>query len=163
MKKNAKNNEQKDSREATDGLHDSSVANAQPAQIPDDSEPDEILEADTKLYEAFSRLRAVRVPGKAKLTMQEAMKAAAEQYESYRRWKSKGGPLGKLKAWVEGKEGVKALGPPVFDSFNINWPSLNEGVLQITTEYEREQIVLYNLRLHDVPQDRTVYNEILPN
>ncbi len=165
MKKNAMNNEQKDSREAADGLHDSSVANARPARPPDDSDsdPDLILEADAKLYEAFSRLRAVRVPGKPKLTMEEAMKAATEQYESYRRWKSKGGPLGKLKAWVEGKEVFKALGPPVFESFNLNWPSLNEGVLQITTEYEREQIVLYNLRLHDVPRDPTVYDEALPN
>lgn len=163
MKKDAMNNEQKESREATDGLHDSSVANAQTARPPDDSDSDLMLEADAKLYEAFSRLRAVRVPGKPKLTMQEAMDAAEEQYESYRRWKSKGGPLGKMKAWVEGKEVFKALGPPVFGSFNINWPSLNEGVLQIATEYEREQIVLYNLRLHDVPRDSTVYNEPLPS
>ena len=95
--------------------------------------------------------------------MKEAMEAAAEQYESYRKWKSKGGPLGRLKAWVEGKEVFKALGPPVFESFSLNWPSLNEGVLQITTEYEREQIVLYNLRLQDVPQNRTVYDETLPD
>lgn len=164
MKKDAKNNERKDSREATDGLHDSPVA-AQHARPPDDSDSDSdlILEGDAKLYEAFSRLRAVRVPGKPKLTMEEAMEAATNQYESYCRWKSKGGPLGKLKAWVEGKEVFKALGPPVFDSFNINWPSLNEGVLQITTEYEREQIVLYNLQLQDVPPDPTVYDEPLPN
>ena len=161
MKENTKNNEQNDSREATDGLHDSSVANTEPARSADDSDSD--LEADARLHEAFLRLRAVRVPGKPKLSMQEAMKAAAEQYESYRRWKSKGGPLGKLKAWVEGKEVFKALGPPVFESFNLNWPSLNEGVLQITTEFEREQIVLYNLRLHDVPPDRTVYDETLPD
>ena len=165
MKKNGMNNEQKDPRKAADGLHDSSVANGQSARSPNDSDldPDLSLEADAKLCEAFSRLRAVRVPGKPKLNMKEAMEAAAEQYESYRKWKSKGGPLGRLKAWVEGKEVFKALGPPVFESFSLNWPSLNEGVLQITTEYEREQIVLYNLRLQDVPQNRTVYDETLPD
>lgn len=165
MKKDAMNNEQQDSRKAADGLHDSSVANARPARSPDDSDSDAdlILEADAELCEAFSRLRAVRVPGKPKLNMKEAMEAATEQYEAYRRWKRKGGPLGKLRAWVEGKEVFKALGPPVFESFNLNWPSLNEGVLQITTEYEREQIVLYNLRLQDVPPDCTVYDETLPD
>jgi hypothetical protein len=165
MKKDAMNNEQKDSREATDGLHDSSVAKARPARPPDDSDSDSdlIMEVGAQLYEAISRLRAVRVPGKPKLTMQEAMDAAEAQYESYRRWKSRGGPLGKMKAWVEGEEVFKALGPPVFGNFNINWPALNEGVLQITTEYEQEQIVLYNLRLHDVPRARTVYDERLPD
>lgn len=162
MKKDAMNNEKKDSREATDGLHDSSVAKARPARPPDDSELDLIMKVDAELYEAISRLRAVRVPGKPKLTMQEAMDAAEAQYESYCRWKSKGGPLGKMKAWVEGEEVFKALGPPVFGNFNINWPALNE-VLQITTEYEQEQIVLYNLRLHDVPRDPTVYDERLPD
>ncbi len=156
---------QKDSEEETDGLRDSSTTNLRSGKRPDDADadPDLIWEADAKLYEAFSRLRAVRVPGKGRLTMQEAMEVASDQYEVYRTWVSKGGPLGKLKAWVEGKEVFKALGPPVFESFSFNWPRLDEGVLQITTEHDRKQVVLYNLRLQDVPPERSVHDEPLPN
>jgi hypothetical protein len=165
MKERTMNEKQNDSHEVTDGVRDTSVANTRSGRPPDDSDadPDLTWEADAQLCKAMSRLRAVRVPGKGKLTLQQAMEVASEQYEVYREWSRKGGRLGKLKAWVEGKEVFKTLGPPVFDSFSFNWPPFDEGVLQITTEHERKQVVLYNLRLHDVPPERSVHKELLPN
>jgi hypothetical protein len=164
MKVNATNKEQGDSLETSDRLkHSSADTGSGPLPDRSDSDLDSIWEGNAKLREAFSRLRAVRVPGKQKLTMQEAMNAASDQYESYRNWKNKGGKVGKLKALVEGKEVFKALGPPVFDSFSFNWPPLIDGVLQITTEHNREPVILYSLRLQDVPPELTVYDQVLPN
>jgi hypothetical protein len=165
MKERAMTKENRNSHDETDGTRDFADANERFGQSSDDADadPDLMWEADAEFGKALSRLRAVREPGKGKLSLQEAMKVASDQYEVYRAWIDKGGPLGRLKAWVEGKEVFDGMAPPVFESFHFNWPPLDEGVLQITTEYDGQQVVLYNLPLQDVPSGRSVHKELLPN
>jgi len=105
------------------------------------------------LLQTISRLRLVRVPGKGKLDLKEAIAVAFDQGKVFRRWCEKGAPVGEIEVWVEGHKVMSVLpeSPAALEAFRFRVPCPDTAVLQLTTQLNGERIVLYNLLLRDVP------------
>jgi hypothetical protein len=145
------------SRRALERLRDSLLAeDDHPAQNDTDADADQEL-----LYGALSQLRKVRSPGKENLTLGEAVTAAYEQHVAFQKWCKSGRPIGGMKGWIDGKEEFVVR----HDLYDISFgmPPSDDAVLQITTHADGEDVVLYNLRLQDVPPDGMKEVKYLPN
>lgn len=125
---------------------------------------DSIADAYEKLFEtALVRLCTIRVPGKGKLSMDEAMEAALDQYEAFLKWGQSGRPIEKIIGWFEG-EMVFTVSPPAgFEELTFKLPPPADAVLQITTQIDEDQVVLCNIRLEDVGPEGLDHTELLPN
>lgn len=109
-----------------------------------------------QLFCDAARLRATRKPGKeGRLSVDEAIAARREQFETFDWWLGSGLPLGEIRAWVEGREvmGAGALpqSPAKLKTFTFVMPSREPEVLQLTTWADGRLVVLYTLPLRDVP------------
>src|ERR1044072_683392 len=154
MKKNSKT-----SRAALKRFRDSLIADDNnPAQESTDLDAHEEL-----FYGALSQLRTIRVPGKKELTLEEAFEASLRQYEVFQKWCDSGKLLGDIRGCVEGKEVFKFNEGFDFHAISFGVPPTDDAVLQITTEVDGEEVVLYNLRLEDVPLDDLPHTEHWPN
>ena len=143
------------SRRALERLRDSLLAeDDHPAQDTD-------ADADQELYGVLSQLRKVRSPGKENLTLGEAVKAAYDQHVAFQKWCKGGQPIGGMKGWIDGKEEFVVRHALYEISFGM--PPSDDAVLQITTHADGEDVVLYNLRLQDVPPDGMKEIKDLPN
>src|SRR5258706_3675059 len=78
-------------------------ANAVDREENDNTDPPAADKDSELLFQAVSRLQAVRVPGKGRLTMNEAVTAAISQGETFRRWCQGGSLVGEIDVWVEGR------------------------------------------------------------
>jgi hypothetical protein len=122
-----------------------------------------------KLNEFFghmTRIKTVRVPGEGKpKTLDAAIDAAHQQHSANRRWTESGGPLGEIKVWAEGREVMCVLPhlPAQLRHFTFDMPSPEAAVLQLTTQLNGELIVLFNLRLCDVPEAGLTHTEEWPS
>lgn len=147
------------SRAALKRFRDSLLAN-------DDNQAqyDTDLNAHEELFfGALSQLRTIRMPGEKKLTLEEAFEAAHRQYEAFQKWCDSGRPIRQIRGCVEGKEVFKFNEPFDFYAIAFGVPPTEDPVLQITTDVDGEEVVLYNLRLEDVPPDGMPLTEYWPN
>jgi hypothetical protein len=106
------------------------------------------------LFQVMSRLQSVRVPSKGRLTADEAIETALEQGNAFRRWKESGSLVGEIEVWVEGRRVMSVLpeSPAELQEFTFRVPSPDAAVLQLTTQANGEQVVLYTLPLRNVPE-----------
>jgi len=154
MKKDSKT-----SRAALKRFRDSLIADDDnPVQESTDLDAHEEL-----FYGALSQLRTIREPGKKELTLEEAFEAALSQFEVFQKWCDSGKLLGEIRGCVEGKEVFRFNEGFDFHAISFGVPPTDDAVLQITTEVDGEEIVLYNLRLEDVPLDDIPHTEYWPN
>lgn len=109
-----------------------------------------------KLFRDIDRLLSLRVPGKpkSKFTLDESIAAAKEQGETFKWWLGSGLPLGKIRAWVDGRRVACADGnaPAKLKMFTFTVPYKQEEVLQLTTSAKGKLVVIYTLPLKDVPE-----------
>lgn len=155
----SKKKNSKTSRAALKRFRDSLIADDDnPAQESTDLDAHEEL-----FYGALSQLRTIRVPGKKELTLEEAFEAALQQYEVFQNWCDSGKPLGEIRGCVEGREVFRVNEGFDLHAISFGVPPTDDAVLQITTEADGEEVVLYNLRLEDVPLDGLPHTEYWPN
>jgi hypothetical protein len=119
-------------------------------------------DADAEFLDGvLSQLRTVRVPGREKLTLDEAIEAAHLQYVLFHNWLESGKPIGAIKGWVDGKQQFIVRQDLREITFGV--PPSDDAVLQITTQLDDDEIVLYNLRLQDVPAEGMTHTEYWSN
>ena len=132
------------------------------AQNMDPFETDQDCEA---LFEAISRIQAVRVPGVGRVSPPDAIAVAIDQGEAFKRWCRKGAPLEDIEAWVDGRRVMTARpeSRATLLGFKFKVPSPDAAVLQLTTRALGEITVLFNLLLRHVPENGWRHREDWPN
>jgi hypothetical protein len=156
---NQKHNESEDfdpGQSSTRAVDGGGIGSADPPEEDNDSE---------LLFRAISQLQTVRVPGKGKLNVNEAIAAAISQGDAFSRWCERGTPVGEIDVWVEERRVMSVLpqSPAELQEFTFKVPSPDTAVLQLTTSEDGEKTVLYNLRLRDVPPEGLSHTEAWPN
>lgn len=119
-----------------------------------------------EFFAHMARIKAVRVPGEGKPeTLDAAIETAQEQGRVNRRWAESGNPLGEIKVWAEGREVMCVLPhlPAQLRHFTFDMPSPAAAVLQLTTQVDGKPVVLFNLRLSDVPGTGLRHTEVWPS
>ncbi len=153
-------------RQEGDGA-DSYPGTAHAAEGTEDAEMNIIENEHLKeFFVHMARMKAVRVPGEGKPdTLDAAIKAAQEQGTANRRWADSDRPLGEIKVWAEGREVMCVLPhlPAQLRHFTFDMPSPEAAVLQLTTQIDGEPVVLFNLRLSDVPDAGIRHVEMWPS
>ena len=129
----------------------------------DSEDPPESDENAELLCQAIARLRAVRVPGKGRLSLQESIDVAISQGRAFKRWK--GTAIGEIEVWVEGCRVMSVMpeSPAQLQEVAFKVPSPDTSVLQLTTQSDDEKVVLYSLLLRDLPPEGLNHIEAWPN
>src|SRR5215213_3466013 len=114
-------------------------------------------EADHKevspIFHALAVLRGVRRLRKGKLTLRQAIAAAIEEGEAYKKWCANGTPVKQIQVWVESQLVITVVPEQIANlkSVHFDAPSLENSVMQLTKADEGEpRIVLFNLPLNSV-------------